>query len=177
MGEHNTQCSSIVNNNHFGLITWSPRGEDLHLNFIDHNPPLRRWILQITPFSLITLQYTWNRCILSSENHSIPTLPKLPVRVLTGASLSFRLSPRNTCPSYGSYGFCIQVCFVRGTLVRKIRSFVASREPANKLCGKRGGLASGRERARLQLYAKLHAAQATVLENYTPRRGFDAPES
>jgi hypothetical protein len=71
----------------------------------------------------------------------------LPVRVLTGASLSFRLSPRNTCPSCG---FCIQVCFVRGTLVRKIRSFVASREPANKLCGKRGGLAAGRERARLQ---------------------------
>jgi hypothetical protein len=29
----------------------------------------------------------------------------LPVRVLTGASLSFRLSPRNTCPSCG---FCIK---------------------------------------------------------------------
>ena len=134
MGEHNTQCSSIVNNNHFGLIKhfflarddsmifsmsviqwhqwfdfldprsglrgteiqigdqlhtflyWrSPGGDDLHLNFIDHNNlPLRRWILQITPFSLysrdrlITLHYTWNRCILRSENHSIPTLPKLP---------------------------------------------------------------------------------------------------
>jgi hypothetical protein len=36
-------------------------GEDPHLNFIDHNPPLRRWIWQITPFSCI-VDKDWLHC-------------------------------------------------------------------------------------------------------------------
>ena len=70
---------------------------------------------------------------------------------LISTLFSLRLHEGMYYTSCGSCGFCIQVCCVRGTLVRKIHGFVASRKPANKLCGKRGGLAAGRERARLQV--------------------------
>ena len=71
----------------------------------------------------------------------------LQIISLFGLSLYIYFVFNTSC---GFCGFYIQICCVRGTLVRKIRSFVASHKPANKLCGKRCGLAADRERARLQ---------------------------
>lgn len=83
---------------------------------------------------LANLDSDWTLLNITSPRHGIwPTLKQRDMAV---------------CVS-GLCGFYGWVCYLRGTLVRKVNSSVANHKPANIFCGKWYGLVASRELAHL----------------------------